>query len=1118
MVEIKPYVEEDEGDDENWIPLFPSTDSAAATNIIVDDSGVESAAKSERPAVDSEDDEDEGWQKILSTSRVSREHQSEAAPSVSSLMNFIPALSSITKVTTVIPTSEENDDAVSESEENIKWRRPNALDDDTEIKNFRRERDISIFEEYNDDKISSMRIDINEDRQRSIPNKSHHIAKEEGNTSSSSLLSNDKEPTRKQQEEPKQQSPPRAQEQQYPQRPLPSTRIKSKLQEKFIHDPLRSLPFHFLHNFFLEAKYQLTFAWKCYFINDGNGENGSNEPTLDTGALAAMILYFIVGLFALGLILSGIYDIGQAMISTLIWSMETSVKTSCDGMHASIYTTLILGMVVWLMSRLKSREWFEGVFRFPTLSNVVPVIVAFTSPSVYEVFVIGFSVRVILSVCMTGLPDMGCPPGMPTVALVIIAVAVSVFLVMNLVSWSELEKEGGNGSAEIKMPSSGKSFTGATFRRVVAYPHECHALGIVTLAGLSIALLLLRDGSSLRVLRIVLSIGAGIFVLERLWDSILEAIAIKSDRRAAIGMSWRHISRKAMKKSLLDLSKCALWSKDDAGNVVLGILSEEDSELRYAILGWVLNRWSATSNDQPAKGWGATATADDHSADENSPLNEVSSSPEDKKTSNSAEDPRLPLRSQSVPSARSDDEKIDMKFGSNDYNYDEAEFHFNYESDFRNNDRRQPSNSSYKSLQSVITRLDADEALIPTIDRYREWVYSLSPSPNLAFSVAIWKQCPAMFIFGVAFICYAWRSLLQVVVFYTLGSASRGNIGNFRCMCILAGVLWPLLLIEYFSLSRWWKRHFKGRDDIPDSVIILLKSEDLSPKLFFYPIALATDSSVLFLRVWNLLLESITFLESSVPAVRCATVAACSADLAVDTLCLVDLAFEVQKRGVVGGLGMLIWDAFNHHLKAELQQRRSNEGIDTDTNQDDELDSKYTGAVINSARNLGKISQNIGGLMNSKKDLDGIKEKVTSVKSDDNSEGGDLAEENSLDIPCDERKASSAKDEDYGSAQEVSNEERELDSTVNDDKSVTKTEASSFQSEGDSTRQDIKQPSKQAADSEVKTEQKKDEKNLIPILVGGGLAVLGAFIGGVTVAAANNKNDEKRRSRDSDSS
>ena len=252
-------------------------------------------------------------------------------------------------------------------------------------------------------------------------------------------------------------------------------------------------------------------------------------------------------------------------------------------------------------------------------------------------------------------------------------------------------------------------------------------------------------------------------------------------------------------------------------------------------------------------------------------------------------------------------------------------------------------------------------------------------------------------------------------------------------------------------------------------------------------------------------------MESSVPAVRCATVAACTADLAADSLCLVDLVFEVQKRGVLGGVGMLIWDAFNHHLKEELQQRRSNEGGDTDQGEDEELDGKYTGAVINSARNIGKISQNIGGLMNSKKD----QEKEGAVKSDDNCEEGRSAEEDSSEIPV--RRACYGKNDD--DVPEVSTEETDSDSSPQAQGDYVKeNEATTLESEdGSSTKLETKQTS-QEAESEVKMEQKKEGENLMPVLIGGGLAVLGALVGGITVAAANNKNDEKRRSRESDGS
>lgn len=203
---------------------------------------------------------------------------------------------------------------------------------------------------------------------------------------------------------------------------------------------------------------------------------------------------------------------------------------------------------------------------------------------------------------------------------------------------------------------------------------------------------------------------------------------------------------------------------------------------------------------------------------------------------------------------------------------------------------------------------------------------------------------------------------------------------------------------------------------------------------------------------------------------------------------------------------MLISDAFNHHLKEELRQRRSNEGGVTD--QHDELDSKYTGAVINSARNIGKISQNIGGLMSSKKDHEDTKEKEEAGKSNGNDKAGRVTKEDSLET------SSSAKNNDE--VPDVSAEERNylVSSAHQDD--VKEREASPLQSEHDIASEETKRTT-QEAESEVMTEQKKEGENLMPVLIGGGLTVLGALIGGITMAAANNKNDEKRRDSDSDS-
>ena len=848
-----------------------------------------------------------------------------------------------------------------------------------------------------------------------------------------------------------------------------------------------------MRNFFLETKYQLSLAWKCYFaINDYADGDGSSETSIDTGSLAAIVLYVIIALFALGLIISGVFDIGSALFSTLIWSLKTSFQTCCHGMVASIYATSVLGMVILILSR----GWFEVSLQFPSLSNALPVIVAVTSSSMYEIITIGLSVQIILSMCTDS----------STSAVTIVAIAVlspmSILFVMNLVSFSELES---HDITELKENSPlEQSLLGRTIHRMRKYPHECHAIGIVALVGFGIVLILIRDGvfifSSLRMVRICFSIGAGVLILERLRDSILKAIDVKNRRGVANGMSLNHISRMAMKRSLMEVATSAFWSKDDTGNMILGILSEEDSELRYAILGWIIDRWktTSTSDDQPSEE--RDNTPDDPASGSVSPLHESNSSSEKRASisrtrSGPGEESTSSIQSNSGQNAREGEEMFNSEFSRSGDISSEAEFRAN-NSIFQSDDY-QSSTLSYQSLQSVISRLDADEALIPAIDRYKKWVHSLKPHSNLAFGVAVWKLCPAMVLFGVAFVLSFVRGIFQVIFFYTIGMVSVDSIGNIQCICIVAVVLSPLLLIEYFALSGWWTRHFSDQNAIPDSITIMLESEDLSPKLFFYPIAQVTDTSALLLRVWKLLLESISLLESSIPAVRYATVASCTANLAVDTMTLVDLAFEIQKRGIIGGVGLLILDAFNHHLKEEIQQRRSDEG--DEAGEDESFDGKYTGAVMNSARNISKISQNIGGLIASKKD-----HQDETAKGDENSNGGEAARADLSDTPSDDGKASAAENNEVPN---VSNEEIDSHS------------GSSTSNEGFDTSIETQESCADNADSEILLEQKEEGNKLMPVLIGGGLAIAGALIGGMTVAAANNKDehDEKKRSEESES-
>lgn len=136
-------------------------------------------------------------------------------------------------------------------------------------------------------------------------------------------------------------------------------------------------------------------------------------------------------------------------------------------------------------------------------------------------------------------------------------------------------------------------------------------------------------------------------------------------------------------------------------------------------------------------------------------------------------------------------------------------------------------------------------------------------------------------------------------------------------------------------------------------------------------------AGVFWERAWILLLESIAVLESSIPAVRCATVACAAADLTNDTFGLFDLALEVRKRGFLGGAWLFVNDAFHYHYKKELERRKQNISDASSQREHDEYardcdnsGGKYTRAVASAVKNLGKVTHNISCLIEMKNGAD----------------------------------------------------------------------------------------------------------------------------------------------------
>jgi len=309
-----------------------------------------------------------------------------------------------------------------------------------------------------------------------------------------------------------------------------------------------------------------------------------------------------------------------------------------------------------------------------------------------------------------------------------------------------------------------------------------------------------------------------------------------------------------------------------------------------------------------------------------------------------------------------------------------------------------------------------------------------------------------------------------------------------------------------------------------DLVMILMGADithDVQSKSAICANNFFVDTSVLLRRIWLLLLEPIAVLESSIPVVRCATVACAAADLTTDTVCLVDLALEIKKRGWIGGAWMFLSDAYRYHLSKEIKKRKEEvDGEDSASSssyrargrrrEEDggDLGGQYTGAVVSAVENLGKMSHNISCLMESKSEHEGNDVNKSSSDIDDGDMEVELKRNGGTTPPSQE-------DDRYETFQAT--KERSEDEFGEVKKEIS-------QNDGP---KDVPYPAKLEElaptpcnqDEGVGKEplfsdnggQQNDNNELMPVLIGGGLALVGAVAGMAMHAANNSREEDKRR-------
>jgi len=227
------------------------------------------------------------------------------------------------------------------------------------------------------------------------------------------------------------------------------------------------------------------------------------------------------------------------------------------------------------------------------------------------------------------------------------------------------------------------------------------------------------------------------------------------------------------------------------------------------------------------------------------------------------------------------------------------------------------------------------------------------------------------------------------------------------------------------------------------------------------------------------------------------------ADLSTNAVCLVDLALEVKKRGLLGGAGMMIYDAFTHHLSKEIQQRKQ-ESASSSTHQDrgsidtqeEDLGGQYTASIMNAVGNVGKISHNVSCLIQKDEQEDS-----EDVKKADETKGT----ETPLPRPANQDEDTSSEIEiaiAHGKVEEVPKEVLDKDDLVrNKDGNIEPS-----QGEEEASLQEKSEVDEPSNDD--------DGGGFMPFLIGGGLAIAGA-VAGITLHNNGQKDDEDKRQKES---
>lgn len=1112
MVEIIPYTEDDE-DSSTWIPLSAPNASSSSTKGTKGSVSTNAASQTRMdPTVveevgDEEDEDTSQWQQLsyhpvsTTTSQTAKTCGSESTPW--SWEKQI--ISHLTAPNHASATKE--DDYLSEDDENVVWSRPNDRKDDDKLFFKRSDRDGRLSDstpvpaaQGTQGSRTTNQIQSQQEQPRSSSQTSSRQTKQSQANSTSSQTS-------------------------YRQA------AKNKLQESLIYHPMRALPFCFLRNLYGELKHELSLGWATYL--EANGGHFMFAP------ITFFILVAILGAALFG---SGAFGIGSIVISSAtrvgisickfsmwsVWEMRNHLAL------LYVVTSLVLGIAIYALTAKDShskssqdvaRTETESPRWTPDLSTLLSWMIALISPCIYELVVILYSLFAFslpiynkhgieyesANECGALLTATTTSPALAASITALLVFLLTCCAVSLLAGYLE------TGTHE------------SIIVRIKRHLNACHTISIVTLGVSAASFLFLRclylyyGGSIFTVFSGIGTAGFHLFYMVSgaillKWaaeQSIVELhiTNINDDNTEEGNNLFQRMVQNALKHSVYEITTNAVWS-DSSG--LSGVLSEDDGTLRFAVLEWLIDRWVSSSSLETSQST-STPTTSQHAEEDSSSFTSSPNNATPRTQPTNASAYANPTHS----STASDHDHTDNASNSNVYN----------------------SVPSYESLQKVLSKLDADDALLPAIQRYQAWIYSLPPSRNVAMLVAVWKMCPGTI---ALLLLTLWSTLLRMkeLSWTFINSWLSEECGNTpipfsqHMAYITVAMLSPILCLEYLRVRRWWARvasnisETESSDEtekVPDSLVIMV-GLDFDDDLGSMDRSRQKELTLnyLILRSWDFLLDSIAMLESSIPVVRCATAASAVIKLSSDAVCLLDLAVEIKNRGLLGGIGVLIVDAFNHHLSEEIRRRRQ-ENIDESASGDrghpeeDNIGGKYTSSAISAVGNATKLAHNVSCLCGAtatapvhRESQDSKQKPGSAATADDHNPDEDKNN-------CEGTALEHSKDEIVQDNVDEPDEE-----SINHDREINGKEppcGEQSKSMPDSVATDA-----EAAPTSSKTEQagvqtataSNDTDNHngggMPLWIGGGLALAGAVVGGLAVAANMKKEEGKDRKRSSQSS